>query len=270
MSRKAILVVHLLVNAGWLGALLCMGALVLIARPFADRAAFVLNDVAVWTSLLVLATSLCFANFTPWGFLRFKWVTLKWIALALLSLEGVFLRTPALNALAAHADVHSTAGPRAGAIAWVAAECAALALVFLLSVAKPWGRIARVLEPSPVLKVAIGVVALVLAAFASAQSAYLSHLRATAIAAVDLPRVADGEHTGEAIVGVRVAVRARVAHGRLVDVVVTDGPTGHYAMLARGVSAKMVRAQRIDVDGVSGATTTSRAIQKAVEVALTK
>jgi uncharacterized protein with FMN-binding domain len=69
---------------------------------------------------------------------------------------------------------------------------------------------------------------------------------------------------------VRVAVRARVAHGRLVDVVVTEGPTGHYAMLARGVGAKMVNVQRVDVDGVSGATTTSRAIQKAVELALTK
>ncbi len=45
-------------------------------------------------------------------------------------------------------------------------------------------------------------------------------------------------------------------------------PSGRYADLGRCVVGEMVRDQRVDLDGVSGATTTSRALQKATRAAL--
>jgi uncharacterized protein with FMN-binding domain len=266
--RKTILVVHLLVNAAWLGSLLAMLLLIATGQAHHDLAAFAVNDVAVWTSLLVLATSMAFALFTPWGFFRFRWITLKWIALATLALGGVFLRTPAINALAAFADVHGAAGPRGPAVVWLALEVGLLSLVIALSVAKPWGRTRHQLEPGRKVRIAVAALVVLVAAFAAAQSALLAGLRGTPIAAVDLSRVPPGRLAGCATVGVEACVAVNVDEGRISRIDIITLPSGHYATLARGVADKIVRTQRVDVDGVTGATTTSRALQKATERAL--
>jgi uncharacterized protein with FMN-binding domain len=266
--RKAILVVHILVNAAWLGAVLAMLLLVTRSRVEADLAAFALNDVAIWTSLLVLFTSMCFALFTPWGFFKFRWVTTKWLALFLLALLAVFLRTPAVNSLAATADVQQTIGARSNAIAWLVVEVLALCAVFALSVWKPWGRTHNKLEPGPKLRVVIASLAVVISGFAIAQSVYLAGLRRTPIDNVDARSLRSGIYEGRADVGVTARVRVKVESGQLMSVDVVELPRGHYLDLARGVTTKMLREQRVDVDGVTGATTTSRAIQKATANAL--
>lgn len=228
------------------------------------------NDVVVWSSLAVAATSLTFSLFTGWGFFRFWWVTVKWGALAGLAVLGVFVRTPEVSRLAAHADLTGTLGPRTTLVWLLVAEAVLLFAVFVLSALKPWGRLRRGDAPASGRLVAgVGVGFLALAGFAVLQSFVLSGLRATPIAAIDLSKVPDGQWEGEATVGVTARVRATVQGGRLSAVEVLELAPGVYPDLARGVAGRMVERQRIDVDGVTAATTTSRAIQKATEVALT-
>jgi uncharacterized protein with FMN-binding domain len=283
--RKLILAVHIVVNAAWMGAVLAMLVLVAVPpvseeAPALHRAAFALNDLAVWTSLAVLFTSLCFALFTHWGFVRFRWIALKWLALAALAVLGVFVRTPAINALAACADVPTLCGAigiadhRVHAIASLVVELFVLVGVVFLSVTKPWGRMAARVEPGTRWRIALAAAAISIALLAIVQSAVLSRLRRTPIAAVNVSALAAGTYEGAAQVGVDARVRVTLVEGTTrqgalidrIDVIALPG--GHYSDLARGVTREMIDAQRIDVDGVSGATTTSRAIQKATEAAL--
>lgn len=267
-TTKMVHLAHVLVAASWLGAVLSMLALLSANDPRTDVAACAVSDVVVWSSLAVLCTSLCFGLFTPWGFFKLRFVRVKWTALSALALLGVFFRTPALNSLAAVADTDGLAGPRLPALILLVVEAAVLIAVFAVSVVRPWGAAVKNLEPGPRLRVVIVVVVVVTLGFSIAQSAYLASLRRTPIAAVSLHDVKDGDYEGEASVGVVARVRATVRGGRLEDVVVLALPDGRYPTLARGVTRKMVRSQRVDVDGVSGATTTSRAIQLATVHAL--
>src|SRR5262249_11745768 len=140
LRTRLVLVAHLAVFAGWLGGVLAMLALVLAGSARAVLAAFLVNDLVVWSSLAVLVTSTAFALWTPWGFFRFRFVIVKWCALVALALLGVFWRTPAINTLAANADVTGEVGARGGAIALLAIEAIVLVAVAALSVWRPWGR----------------------------------------------------------------------------------------------------------------------------------
>lgn len=268
-GRLALLSLHIMLTGAWLGASALIAWLLLDATPATDLAAFLVQDVAIWSSLAVLGTSVCFALFTPWAFFRHRWLIVKWLGLVVLSLLAMFVRTPAVNALAAAADLAQDGGPwRLQALASSAFEVGALASLVALSVVKPWGK--TQLPWSPPRKVivpAVVTVVLLVAGLSIAQAAVLAGYRATAITAAVLPA---GSVTceGRARLGVEAEARLRIDGGRLVEASTTARPETHYTRLARGVGDKMLREQRIDVDAVTGATTTSRALQLAAIDAL--
>ena len=85
---------------------------------------------------------------------------------------------------------------------------------------------------------------------------------------VDLAGVADGTYTGTADAGIiRVTAQVTVQDHTLTDVALLQHKNGQ-GKAAESMTGSMIREQKILVDAVSGATLSSRVIQKAVETAL--
>ncbi len=86
---------------------------------------------------------------------------------------------------------------------------------------------------------------------------------------VDLRSLADGDYVGAfSYGGFEYRVKTVVKERRIVDVVVLQNRDTDYAKEAEGVLPEMVKRQTPNVDAISGATTTSKALMKAVENAL--
>ena len=93
------------------------------------------------------------------------------------------------------------------------------------------------------------------------------------ISHVDPAAVPDGEYTGEFPFRQRYLYRVRVTRksGRIVDIeVLENGTENQYAEKGLGVIPRILREQSPEVDAISGATVTSKALMKCVEKALNK
>ncbi|MFE1247149.1 DUF2269 domain-containing protein [Streptomyces sp. NPDC058735] len=151
-ARRAVLVVHVVASASWLGLTLGLLALGVTAagggsagaveasvrsmRLFADR---VLLPVA----FLTLGSGLVLSLGTPWGLARYRWVWTKfWLTLATTTATAFALR-PAVRAAS---DAVTAGGPLPDAGDVVMGPVVSLtAYVFMtvISVLKPWGRTRR-------------------------------------------------------------------------------------------------------------------------------
>jgi uncharacterized protein with FMN-binding domain len=88
---------------------------------------------------------------------------------------------------------------------------------------------------------------------------------------VDLTQVKDGDYFGGyAYGGFSYEVRVSVANHQIKDIVIVKNRTTKHAKMAEGVVKRILEQQKNDVDAVSRATTTSKALLKATENALTK
>lgn len=283
-GRRALLAVHLAINATWLGAAAATLVVEAAKSPESatgiDRAVFLVREWIVFpASVLVVGTGALFALFTPWGVLRHRWVLVKWLGLFGLGALNLAVTGPACNALAALSDVDGAAAVGAPAYqswqervqAFTAAELALLLALFALSVWKPWGK-TRLPEPRRrVARIVAVVLAVVGLGFYLPARIVQGRIRGQAIAAIDVGRIPDGSYRGRSPqAGFDYEVSVVIAAHRIARVVVERNREGLYATLAAGVARKIERAGRIDVDAVTGATTSSRALQKAAEAALTR
>ncbi|MDB9822623.1 FMN-binding protein [Deltaproteobacteria bacterium] len=99
----------------------------------------------------------------------------------------------------------------------------------------------------------------------------IEEIKSMEINYVDPATVSDGEYTGEFPFGERFLYRVMVTvkSGRIADIEVLENGTGNeYAEKGLGVIERMLMEQSPDVDAVSGATVTSKALMKCVEKAL--
>ncbi len=95
-------------------------------------------------------------------------------------------------------------------------------------------------------------------------------VRAMPIGDVNLATVSDGAHRGTFTYGgFTYEVETVVRDGRIERVRVLQNRDSRYAKMAVGVADRIVARQTPNVDAVSGATTTSKALMKAVENSLT-
>lgn len=88
---------------------------------------------------------------------------------------------------------------------------------------------------------------------------------------VDLSVIDDGTYRGEFAYGhYTYHAEVVVKDHRIEQISVRHGRDSEHAKAAEGVIDNIIAEQKIDVDVVSGATTTSKAILKAVENALSR
>jgi uncharacterized protein with FMN-binding domain len=86
---------------------------------------------------------------------------------------------------------------------------------------------------------------------------------------VDLAQVKDGKYPGSySYGGFKYEVMVDVESHQIKNITITTNRTTSHAQAAEGVIKSILVQQKNDVDVVSGATTTSKALLKAVENAL--
>lgn len=276
-GRQLILLLHLFINASWLGALAVMVVLGMIkyasSASALDRAVFEVHEwLVIPCSLAVFGTSLAFALGTPWGLLRHWWLLLKWGILLAVAPMDIFLTTPAIARMVAMSDLDGASvftmasyqQASRGALIWSAVELGLVAAAFLISVLKPWGK-TTLPEPKRTWAAMVtGVLLLIILGFSlpimmaqRAVRAYIPH-------PPDMSAIADGNYEGTAEhFGIVYGARVELRGGKIIRMEATRDQGGLYAELARGICTRVAREGKLEVDAISGATTTSRALQHA-------
>ncbi len=88
---------------------------------------------------------------------------------------------------------------------------------------------------------------------------------------VNLSRVDDGVYQGEfSYANFTYKVEVAVADRRITKIRILQNRESSYAKMAEGVADQVLASQSLQVDGISGATTTSKALLKAMENALSQ
>jgi uncharacterized protein with FMN-binding domain len=99
----------------------------------------------------------------------------------------------------------------------------------------------------------------------------MNEVRNAEIKDIDLNEIADGKYTGEFSYNKTLCkVEVTVSDHRIEAINILENGTTEYAKKAEAVIDKVIDEQKTNVDEISGATTTSKALLKAVESALSK
>jgi uncharacterized protein with FMN-binding domain len=97
----------------------------------------------------------------------------------------------------------------------------------------------------------------------------LNEVRNTEIKSIDLNQVADGKYLGEfGYSNSLCKVEVVVSNHRIDDINILENGKNDHAKKAEAVISKVIDEQKTNVDVITGATTTSKALLKAIESAL--
>lgn len=286
-ARRILLAFHITLTCVWLGALAVTMLLVGVQqvhpvaawRPGLDRAVLLVHDtLIVNASYGFILTGLMFSLFTSWGAFRLWWILLKWALLAGLGLALPLWMAPHVSAMSALSDAMS--GEVAGQAAYAAhaqevmlasaVQAVVLVGIVAISVFKPWGtRSAFRHWPRAVPLGIATLIVLALAANLWVQNVQLKGYRRLPVVRVDVGALQDGSYEGQdAQTGFVYRVRVVVVGGRIERVDLLSTRDSLYARLAALAIERLPGRARNDVDAVSGATTTSQALLRAVADAL--
>jgi uncharacterized protein with FMN-binding domain len=118
----------------------------------------------------------------------------------------------------------------------------------------------------------IGAIVAIAAIFlGSCTSTEVLETRALPIDRIDLSAAKDGSYQGEFTYGsYTYHVEVMIAGRRINDIKILENRDTPHAKKAEAVIPEILAQQRNDVDAISGATTTSKALLKAIEGALKK
>lgn len=288
-GRLVLLAAHITVACIWIGALVVMLLLICVQdtstavawRPGLDRAQLLIYDrLVVNASYGFIVTGLMFTLFTHWGALRFWWVALKWGLVIGLGIALPLWVAPHVSGITALSDAFS--GLVSGNTTYDAhvdsvmlatgIQLLVLVCIVSLSVFKPWGRRkARFRWPRWLSLSVAAVIVVGLAGQLWVQNVQLAGYRRIPVAAVDVSALPDGTYDGEETqAGFTYRVRVTVDGGRIAHIEILSNRESHYAQLAALAADKLVGRPRNDVDGISGATTTSKGLMRAVANAFTR
>jgi len=97
----------------------------------------------------------------------------------------------------------------------------------------------------------------------------IQKVRTMPIGGIDLSKIKDGTYPGKyRYGGFDYEVNVTVKGHRMIGIEITGNRETEYAKRAEDVVPRVMRAQSLKVDAVTGATTTSKALLKAIENAL--
>ncbi len=285
-GRRVLLSIHLLLNSLLIGGIITILYLIMSADGVSPgeeqytthRVMFMIHDMLVMNAGLgVVITGLLFSLFTRWGFFDFPWVIVKWLGIIIIFLGITFFLAPAINGMAAIADVERSYGAanplyrkyESEAVTTILTLIPVMITLVVVSVFKPWGQRKR---PFRVRRRTVLLVGILFGCAVVGSTAFqfftLQQYRSIPIRDVDLSKLGNGVYTGEAALayGVRVEVHLR---NHLIDRIdILENDNSMYAKLAEGVTSKVLQAQSPAVVAVTGATTSSISLQKAIENAL--
>lgn len=248
---------------------------------FTDLAVYrVFSWPVTWGFFCIIFTSFVFGFFTEWGFIRYRWIIVKWIVLLFLFAMAWFVLGPAVNGMVSLSDAGYHLGGSAAQYKANVLTALVVSVIFLLcllfvmffSVLKPWGQTKFKLKVNRTLILwIIAVFAAVGLFFGVVGSVATGRYRNMKIDDTDTAKLKDGTFTGEAeMAGYVYRTVVVIMNKKIVSVKAVDNRKSPYATLAEGVFRKVIKYQNANVDAITGATTTSKALLKSVENALSK
>jgi uncharacterized protein with FMN-binding domain len=244
-----------------------------------DMTAMVLlNTIMPYPFYGVFLSSMTYSLFTNWGFSRHPWIVIKWGALVVLFLLVWFWGGPSIGAMASLSDIGLDDPARlslygehafsAGLFLWTLA--ASVILIMILSVVKPFKkREPRFLFPRTPLAVLLSLATIGGLVYQVTSEMEYQRARTLPVKNIDLAKIGDGAYGGHYQYGYfDYGVQVTVSGARIAEIKALTDRNVSYMTFAKAVFDRMIRQQKVDVDAVAGATTTSKALIKAVENAL--
>lgn len=248
---------------------------------FFDLSMYRIFDFAVvYPFYALFFTALIYALFTKWGFFTHYWIIAKWIALVLMLFLVLMGLGPVVNGMVALADGGFLPDGSKAEYLSLAHKGRLSVLIFGLlllltvcvSIIKPWGmRKSKRRVNRKLLIISITTVLVILLAMGIFNSVTLNKVRQLPIADPDLNTLAEGTYRGGATFGgFTYQVEVDVAAHRIQNLRILKNRHSPYARYAAGVLPRIIRQQSPNVAAITGATTTSKMLMKAVANALKK
>ncbi len=246
-----------------------------------DLAIFKIFDIVMTYSFyLVFITAIFYGAFTKWGFFKHHWIIFKWIgALILFSLvwigwgesingmvalaDGEFIL---LDAIAEYEHLFSKS------IYLTIISLIITIIIFLISIIKPFGMRNKRLKSMRKVTLIISMAAItIFLLFPIVSHFNLENYRNMPIKNSNLILIEDGNYLGEKnISGFIYKVEVSVNNHVITDIRILQNRKSSYARYAEAVIPRIVKNQNANVNSITGATTTSKALMKAVEDALSQ
>ena len=279
---------HLTLAAITLGGLLSMFALFLLkaSNPEMDqfpldKGIYFLNNSVVYYSVLGnIFTALTYALYTKWGFFKFDWIIVKWALLIVLAVFFMVWFIPTINGMTSLSDARLHLGGSSEDYQSLVSKgffrCFVLigifVAIFFISTIKPWGkRKEDLISNLKRLRVMLISLTLLFAAFGIMGNINLNKLRNMPIENSDLSGMEDGMYEGDFVGGGGTyTVKISIKDGQMMAIESNNDRESTYEIFSKPVTDRILERQNANVDGITGATTTSKCIMKAVEDALRK
>ena len=286
--KKLLLSFHVIFACIWIGCLFSITILLLYKTNFfnpaefeiVDKIIFIIHDkIIINSSLLMALTGLLFSTFTQWGFIKYWWIIIKWIGIITLAILIMFFSAPSVNGMAALSNVYNSpitnfseySVYNSDAILYFIIQVLSLIIIVFISVFKPWGQ--RQIKNKISRKLLIMIVVTIIlftAAGAVIQYLQLNFYRNLIIDKVELTNLQDGDYYGSTESDFEYKVKVKIINGTITDIEILNNRNSLYAKLAENIKFKIINSQQNNVDVVTGASTTSKILMKAVENALLK
>ncbi|MBT3229208.1 MAG: FMN-binding protein [Candidatus Marinimicrobia bacterium] len=236
------------------------------------------NIIVTFSFYGVVTTGLVYSVFTHWGLTKHWWIIGKWSGtVVLFTLVWIWLG-PAINGMVALSDI----GLREPAVPHSYTEyhntltpviTVALLVMFTLiaiTIFRPWGQRTQKYEMQRGMVLTLTGIGVVLGVGLGLMGYYdLESYRNMSISSPDLTKVPDGIHRGSVkYSSFEYTVAVKVNQSRIMGVGIVQNRDSDYARFAEGIIPRVLKKQSPNVDGITGATTTSKCLMKAIEIAL--
>ncbi len=284
-GRRWLRVIHIVFIASLLGGLISiliinqlsnMDAQQIFVANFTIYTLF--NTIITYSFYGVVSTGLIYSVFTHWGLTRHWWIIGKWVGtLSLFALVWIWLG-PAANGMVALSDVGL---PNFDALTEYVDFKKSLTTVILvaftimcclitITIFRPWGqRDQRYELKRATILFLSGFGVIVSIAFGVMGYLDLEKYRNLEIAEPDLSQLPDGTYQGaESYAGFTYKLECEIKDHTITELRILENRDSPYARYAEGVVSRILAKQSPNVAGITGATTTSKCLMKALESAL--
>mgnify|MGYP002640520621 CR=1 FL=1 len=284
-GRRWLRVIHIFFIAALTGGLASILAINLIADLdtqhlfIANMSIYTLfNVVVTWSFYGVVTTGLIYSVFTHWGLTKHWWIIGKWVGtVTLFSLVWIWLG-PAINGMVALTDIGFSKQEVSDSYGHYHAMLAPVILIALLivftlisiTIFRPWGQRDQKYEMKRGLILSLTGFGVLLGVGLGLLGYYdLESYRNMSINSPDLTQIRDGEYPASvSYSGFEYGVLVKIQDQVITAVEIVKNRDSDYARFAEGVIPRIIKHQTPNVDGITGATTTSKCLMKAVEQAL--
>jgi len=258
--------IHVIVASFMLGGIFSMLILILLKKgiktpdtPFLmDYAIYqIFHIIITYSFIALLFTAAIYGTLTKWRFFKHYWILLKWVGLVILYALVWLGWGESINGMAALSD-GGLIIPGSNidyqlqtdhSYLFTGISFILILAVFLISI----------------------VVFLLLFLFQIGNYFTLKQYRGIPVHDQEMSRIKDGIYPGEMeLGGFLYKVEVSVQYQKINDIKLVQNRENAYARFAEGVIPRIIKKQTANVSAITGATTTSKALMKAVENALSK